>query len=41
MGLKDMLADIRRWYDDNGVRHETVEFGFKGPYRLGLVTAPP
>ena len=31
LGTKEMVADICKWLEENGIRYETVTFSFKGP----------
>jgi hypothetical protein len=41
LGRDALAASIAGWYEQHGVRHEKVEFPFRGPQNLGFVTAPP
>lgn len=38
LGAKEMVADISKWLDENGIKYETVVFGFKGPKNIGILT---
>ena len=40
LGAKEMIADITKWLDDNGIRNEIVTFAFKGPKNVGILTSP-
>ncbi len=41
MGQFELIAAIEEFYTAHGVRFERVEFGFKGPKNIGLVSEPP
>ena len=38
LGTKEMVADICKWLEENGIRYETVTFSFKGPKNIGILT---
>ena len=33
-----LVADIAAWLDENGIRYEIVQFHFKGPKNVGILT---
>lgn len=41
LGRDALLEAIERYYRDHAVRYERVEFPFKGPKNIGLVSDPP
>jgi hypothetical protein len=41
LGTEDLLEEIKKFYDKNGVKYEEVTFDFAGPKNIGLVTTPP
>ena len=38
LGAKELVEDIEKWLCENGIRYETVQFHFKGPKNVGLLT---
>ena len=38
LGAKELVADIAAWLDENGIRYEIVQFRFKGPKNVGILT---
>ncbi len=38
LGAKEMIVEITKWLDENGIKYETVVFGFKGPKNIGILT---
>jgi hypothetical protein len=40
LGTEDLLSEIKKFYDKNGVKYEEVVFDFEGPKNIGLVASP-
>ncbi|MBR4444083.1 MAG: hypothetical protein IKS52_12545 [Clostridia bacterium] len=38
LGAREMIVEITKWLDENGIKYETVTFGFKGPKNVGILT---
>lgn len=38
LGAKELVADIEKWLDENGIRYEIVPFRFTGPKHVGILT---
>lgn len=41
LGGKELLWAIEEYYQAQGVRFERVEFPFRGPKNIGIITEPP
>ncbi len=41
LGSKEMIEEISKWLDEQGIRYEIVTFGFKGPKNVGILTEKP
>ncbi len=41
LGAKELVADIAKWLDEHGIRYELVQFRFKGPKNVGILTGGP
>lgn len=41
LGQEELLQAIEAYYCEHGVAYERVEFAFKGPKNIGLVSNPP
>jgi hypothetical protein len=41
LGQAELIDQIEQYYALHGVQYERVEFPFKGPKNIGLVSAPP
>ena len=41
LGREELLEAIAAFYQSHGVRYERVDFAFKGPKNIGLVSEPP
>jgi hypothetical protein len=41
LGQFELLAAIEAYYQEHGVQFERVNFAFKGPKNIGLVSEPP
>lgn len=41
LGTKEMIAEISKWLEKEGIRYEIVTFGFKGPKNVGILTQRP
>lgn len=41
LGQEELLQAIQGYYREHGVNFERVQFPFKGPKNIGLVSAPP
>ena len=39
LGTKEMIEEICKWLDDNKVKYEIIEFKFKGPKNIGILTS--
>ena len=35
---EELVEDIEKWLCENGIRYETVQFHFKGPKNVGILT---
>lgn len=38
LGTKEMIIEISKWLDDNKIKYEIVNFKFKGPKNIGILT---
>ncbi|MBO4299110.1 MAG: hypothetical protein J5602_03765 [Clostridia bacterium] len=38
LGAREMIVEITKWLDENGIKYETVTFDFKGPKNVGILT---
>ena len=41
LGQRELLAAIEAYYQAHHVKYERINFAFKGPKNIGLVSAPP
>ena len=40
LGSKELVAEIAKWLDGEGIPYEIVQFHFKGPKNVGILTGP-
>lgn len=38
LGTKEMIIEISKWLDDNKIKYEIINFKFKGPKNIGILT---
>lgn len=41
LGRDALLAEIEKFYDENGIKYERIIFDFEGPKNIGLMSEPP
>lgn len=40
LGRNALIAEIEKYYDENGIKHERITFDFKGPMNVGIISEP-
>ena len=39
LGTKEMIIEISKWLDEHKIKYEIIEFNFKGPKNIGILTS--
>ena len=39
LGTKEMIEEISKWLDEHKIKYEIIEFNFKGPKNIGILTS--